>query len=68
MRYVPLNSLPPEEVAEQIFAAVDARNFWFRPHTSLPHEMSGPAGHRRQELAMLPRATYNVLANNQNPH
>ncbi|HEV7445280.1 MAG TPA: hypothetical protein VGO18_21975 [Steroidobacteraceae bacterium] len=41
MRYVPLNSLPPEEVAEQIFAAADARSFWFRPHTSQPHEMSG---------------------------
>jgi NAD(P)-dependent dehydrogenase (short-subunit alcohol dehydrogenase family) len=34
MRYVPLSSLPPEEVAEQIFAAVDARSFWFCPHTS----------------------------------
>jgi NAD(P)-dependent dehydrogenase (short-subunit alcohol dehydrogenase family) len=41
MRYVPLNSLPPEEVAEQIFAAVDARSFWFRPHTSQPHQVSG---------------------------
>jgi hypothetical protein len=41
MRYVPLNSLPPEEVAEQIFAAAAARSFWFRPHTSQPHEMSG---------------------------
>jgi NAD(P)-dependent dehydrogenase (short-subunit alcohol dehydrogenase family) len=30
MRYVRLNSLTPEEVAEQIFAAVDARRFWFR--------------------------------------
>ena len=30
MRYVPLNCLSPEEVAEQIFAAVDARRFWFR--------------------------------------
>jgi NAD(P)-dependent dehydrogenase (short-subunit alcohol dehydrogenase family) len=42
MRYVPLNSLPPEEVAEQIFAAVAARRFWFRPHMSRLHEMSGP--------------------------
>jgi NAD(P)-dependent dehydrogenase (short-subunit alcohol dehydrogenase family) len=33
MRYVPLNSLPPEEVAEQIFAAVAARRFWFCAHT-----------------------------------
>jgi NAD(P)-dependent dehydrogenase (short-subunit alcohol dehydrogenase family) len=41
MRCVPLNSLPPEEVAEQIFAAVDARSFWFRPHTSQSHETSG---------------------------
>jgi NAD(P)-dependent dehydrogenase (short-subunit alcohol dehydrogenase family) len=47
MRYVPLNSLPPGEVAEQIFAAVDARNFWFRPHTSQPHEMSGSRGASR---------------------
>jgi NAD(P)-dependent dehydrogenase (short-subunit alcohol dehydrogenase family) len=30
MRYVPLGALTPEEVAEQIFAAVDARRFWFR--------------------------------------
>jgi NAD(P)-dependent dehydrogenase (short-subunit alcohol dehydrogenase family) len=66
MRYVPLNSLPPEEVAEQIFAAVDTRNFWFRPHTPQPNEMSGPA--RGQKLVVLPRATYNVLANNQKPH
>jgi short-subunit dehydrogenase len=43
MRYIPLNSLPPDELAEQIFAAVDARRFWFRPHTSQPHEMSGPS-------------------------
>jgi NAD(P)-dependent dehydrogenase (short-subunit alcohol dehydrogenase family) len=47
MRYVPLNSLPPGEVAEQIFAAVDARNFWFRPYTSQPHEMSGSRGASR---------------------
>ena len=32
-RYVPLNSLPPGEVAEQIFAAVVARHFWFCAHT-----------------------------------
>jgi NAD(P)-dependent dehydrogenase (short-subunit alcohol dehydrogenase family) len=41
-RYVPLNSLPPEEAAEQIFAAVAARRFWFYPHTSQPHEISAP--------------------------
>jgi NAD(P)-dependent dehydrogenase (short-subunit alcohol dehydrogenase family) len=43
MRYVPLNSLPPEEVAEQIFAAVGARRFWFPPHTSQLHQMSAPS-------------------------
>jgi NAD(P)-dependent dehydrogenase (short-subunit alcohol dehydrogenase family) len=37
MRLVPLSSLPPEEVAEQIFAAVVARSFWFRPHASQLH-------------------------------
>jgi NAD(P)-dependent dehydrogenase (short-subunit alcohol dehydrogenase family) len=42
MRYIPLNSLPPAEVAEQIFAAVAARSFWFRAHTSQLHQMSGP--------------------------
>ena len=42
MRCVPVNSLPPEDIAEQIFAAVAARCFWFRPHTSQVHKMSGP--------------------------
>ena len=28
MRYVPLNCLTPEEIAERIFAAVDTRSFW----------------------------------------
>jgi NAD(P)-dependent dehydrogenase (short-subunit alcohol dehydrogenase family) len=42
MRYVPLNSLPPAQVAEQIFAAVAARSFWFSPHASELHEMTGP--------------------------
>jgi short-subunit dehydrogenase len=32
-RYVPLHCLPPAEVAEQIFAAVVARCFWFCTHT-----------------------------------
>jgi NAD(P)-dependent dehydrogenase (short-subunit alcohol dehydrogenase family) len=40
MRYVPPSSMPPEEVAEQIFAAVDARRFWCRP---LPNEVSSPS-------------------------
>jgi NAD(P)-dependent dehydrogenase (short-subunit alcohol dehydrogenase family) len=31
-RCVALNSLPPEEMAEQIFAAVVARHFWFSAH------------------------------------
>jgi NAD(P)-dependent dehydrogenase (short-subunit alcohol dehydrogenase family) len=39
-RYVPLNSLPPEEVAEQIFAAVVARHFWFCDHTHRTAEVS----------------------------
>ena len=46
MRYVPLNCLPPEEVADQIFAAVDARSFWFRPHMSSRMKCPGPAGPR----------------------
>ena len=37
-----LNSLSPEEVAKQIFSAVDTRSFWFRPLTSELGEMSGP--------------------------
>jgi NAD(P)-dependent dehydrogenase (short-subunit alcohol dehydrogenase family) len=51
MRYVPLNYLPPEEVAEQIFAAVDARSFWFRPRTWQRHEMSGPSRALRARLS-----------------
>jgi NAD(P)-dependent dehydrogenase (short-subunit alcohol dehydrogenase family) len=43
MSYVSPNSLPPEEVAEQIFAAVEARRFWCRPRTSLPNEVSSPS-------------------------
>jgi len=42
-RYVPLNCLPPEQIAAQIFDAVDARSFWFHPPTSQLHEMSGPS-------------------------
>jgi NAD(P)-dependent dehydrogenase (short-subunit alcohol dehydrogenase family) len=41
-RYVALNSLSPEEVAKQIFSAVEARSFWFRPLTSELREMPGP--------------------------
>jgi NAD(P)-dependent dehydrogenase (short-subunit alcohol dehydrogenase family) len=36
------NSLSPEEVAKQIFSAVDARSFWFRPLTFGLRELSGP--------------------------
>ena len=46
MRYVPLNCMPPEEVAGQIFAAVNARSFWFRPHMSSRMKCPGPAGPR----------------------
>lgn len=37
LRYVPLSPLSPEEAAEQIFAAVAARHFWFCPYTSELH-------------------------------
>ena len=43
MGYVPLNCLPPEEIAEQIVAAVAARSFWSCPRTWQGHEMSGPS-------------------------
>jgi NAD(P)-dependent dehydrogenase (short-subunit alcohol dehydrogenase family) len=51
MRHVPLNYLSPEEIAEQIFAAVDARSFWFRPHAWQRHEMSGDSGALRARLS-----------------
>jgi NAD(P)-dependent dehydrogenase (short-subunit alcohol dehydrogenase family) len=41
MRGLPPNSLPSEEVAEQIFAAVEARSFWVCPHMSQPNKVSG---------------------------
>ena len=46
LRYVPQNCLPPKELAEQIFAAVDARSFWFRPHKPSRMKCPGPAGSR----------------------
>jgi NAD(P)-dependent dehydrogenase (short-subunit alcohol dehydrogenase family) len=61
-RDVTLNSLPPEVVAEQIFAAVAARHFWFCDHTprrssqiQRPRKRSGAArkaaGHCRLGVA-----------------
>jgi short-subunit dehydrogenase len=46
MRPVRLSRLPPEELADQIFAAVDARSFWFRPQMSSRMKCAGPAGPR----------------------
>jgi NAD(P)-dependent dehydrogenase (short-subunit alcohol dehydrogenase family) len=63
MRYVALNSLSPEELAEQIFAAVHARSFWFRPRTSQPPEMSWPSRASRARTVSAARAPYNGLRN-----
>ena len=47
MRYAPLSPLPPKEAAEQIFAAVAARHFWFCPYTSELHELAEPGWEAR---------------------